>query len=241
MIRRWISAELVPEPGSVLYPCTQVGQMRCTRNRASLSKQAMIGIWYDMDGSRGRRRPPGTTGGCGERRDAFFYRDQSVGRTKDRQVRTRQLAAVGDGVMVMLSLEKCPCRLVQRFDIGTENVVLGGGRKEVLDVGVLTVLRGGLGKVVIKPQRRCLVKDCILGAYGDLFTCSSSTGHKGRLTEVRRALQAWPLGCPDSAEQCCESHYRFYRRQAGVWTTGRQANSRPGSARGTRPAPGHPR
>src|SRR5262249_41639363 len=53
--------------------------------------------------------------------------------------------------------------LVQRLDIGTENVVLGGGRKEVLDVGVLTVLRGGLGEVVIKPQR------CRLVSFGPAF------------------------------------------------------------------------
>jgi hypothetical protein len=131
--------------------------MRCTGDCAALSKQAMIGIWYDMDGSRGHRMPSGATGGCGKRHDAFFHGDQSVRRTKDRQVWTGQLSAVGDGVIVTLSLEKCPYRLVQRFDIGTENVILGGGRKEVLDVGVLAVLRGGLGKVVIKSQRCCLV------------------------------------------------------------------------------------
>src|SRR5215470_8517010 len=154
---------LVSRPGSRLYPCTQVGQMGCTGDCASLSKQAMIGVRYHVDGRRGRRMPSGATGGCGERRDAFCYGDQPVRRTEDRQVRTGQPAAVRDGVVVTLSLEKCPYRLVQRLDIGTENVVLGGGRKEVLDVGVLTVLRGGLGEVVIKPQR------CRLVSFGPAF------------------------------------------------------------------------
>ncbi len=144
-------------PECALDPCAKVGQMRCIGGCAALSEQTVIGTWYYMDGSCGYRMPFSAAGGYGERCDAFFDGDKSIRRAKDCQMWTAQLPVVANGIVVVLSLEECPRCLVQRFDIGAENVVLWGGCKKMQDVGVLAVMRRSLGKIVIKPQRRCLV------------------------------------------------------------------------------------